>query len=703
MASIIRVKRSTGTTAPGSLQFGELGLTIGTGTQANKGERLFVGDNAGNVDVVGGRYFTDLMVHAPGTVTSVSNPTTAANGFVAILDQNRKVDEWNVDNLTLNGNTFSSTNTNGDINIDPNGSGEIVIPDDTFLTFGTGKDSKIEYDENGTDQLNITGADVRVNITTQSNSKDTGALIVEGGVGIEKNLNVGGNINITGIVTFSDHIRLPDTKELRLGDSNDLKLVHNGTDSVISNTTNDLNITNTGDDINITAADDFVVKVQGSENAITAIGDGAVSLFFNNAAKIATRIDGVEVTGTTDTDNLVVSGVATVASAKISDLTNNRIVLAGTAGELEDDANLTFDGSELSVVGVITHVGKMVNTGGIEIDSVGISSNIISTRTGSGDQLFIDPFPSGGSNEGTVIIKGDLQVDGTTTTVNSTTATVNDPIMRVGDVTSIRTVMTAVSSGANTIVIDSVTGLQTDDIVSATGIPGNTTISSINTGTKTITISNNTSAGITTTTQLTITHAKDTNTDRGISFNYNTSSGSANNKLGFFGMDDSQVGANGSRVWTYVPDATNTAEVISGTKGYLDIKGIYYQSGDFSTHGVTYFDSTGLQNSTTAPSAATFTSTQLLTAVTEIAITLGSAQSVTAGDLVTQAGGGSQQGVVKTTSNSTTVTLIGVTGTFNTSADLILNGTGTGKTPSAVSTTYTSKPMWTTTIDGGTF
>jgi hypothetical protein len=619
------------------------------------------------------------------------------------LDQNRKVDLWNVDNLTLDGNTFSSTNTNGDINIDPNGSGEIVIPDDTFLTFGTGKDSKIEYDENGDDQLKFTGADINIDITTQSNSTGTGALIVDGGVGIAKNLNVGGNINIVGIVTFSDHIRLPDSKELRLGDNNDLKLVHNGTDSVISNTTNDLNITNTGDDINITAADDFVVKVQGSENAITAIGDGAVSLFFNNAAKIATRIDGVEVTGTTDTDNLVVSGVATVASAKISDLTNNRIVLAGTAGELEDDANLTFDGSELSVVGVITHVGKMVNTGGIEIDNVGISSNIIATRAGGGNQIFIDPFPSGGSSEGTVIIKGDLQVDGTTTTVNSTTATVNDPIMRVGDVTSIRTVMTTVASGANTIVIDSVTGLQTDDIVAATGIPGNTTIASINTGTKTITISANTTAGISTSTQLTITHAKDTNTDRGISFNYNTSSGTANNKLGFFGMDDSQAGANGSRVWTYVPDATNTAEVISGTKGYLDIKGIYYQSGDFSTHGITYFDSTGLQNSTTAPSAATFTSTQLLTAVTEIAITLGSAQSVTAGDLVTQAGGGSQQGVVKSTSNSTTVTLIGVTGTFNTSADLILNGTGTGKTPTNVSTTYTSKPMWTTTVDGGTF
>jgi hypothetical protein len=560
----------------------------------------------------------------------------------------------------LNGNTFSSTNTNGDINIDPNGSGEIVIPDDTFLTFGTGKDSKIEYDENGTDQLNITGADVRINITTQSNSKDTGALIVEGGVGIEKNLNVGGNLAITGIVTFSDHIRLPDNKELRLGNDNDLKLVHNGTDSVISNTTNDLNITNTGDDINITAADNIHLKPQGGENGLSIIGDGGVVLYFNNASKAQTRIDGFNVDGTLETDNFKVVGVSTIT-------------------------------------------GKVFNTGGIEIDNIGISSNRIQTRAGGGNQLFIDPYPDGLSNEGTVIIKGDLQVDGTTTTVNSTTSTVNDPIMRVGDVTSIRTVMSAVSSGANTIVVDSVTGLQTDDVVTATGIPGNTVISSINTGTKTITISNNTSAGITTTTQLTITHAKDTNTDRGISFNYNTSSGTANNKLGFFGMDDSQVGANGSRVWTYVPEATNTAEVISGTKGYLDIKGIYYQSGDFSTHGVVYFDSTGLQNSTTAPSAATITSTQLLTAVTEIAITLPSAQSVTEGDLVTQAGGGSQQGVVKTTSNSTTVTLIGVTGTFNTSADLILNGTGTGKTPSAVSTTYTSKPMWTTTIDGGTF
>ena len=558
MASIIRVKRSTGASAPSGLNFGELALTIGAGTQANRGERLFVGDDSTNVDIVGGKYYTDLMAHTAGSVAGVTNAASAANGFVAILDQNRKVDQWNVDDLRIDGNTLSSQTTDKDIIFDPNGSGDVMIPDDTKLGFGGGADgasapdATIEYDENGADQLTFAGSDVRFNITTQSNSKDTGSVITEGGLGVEKNLNVGGNLNVTGLSTFSGGVIIPPGQAITIG-------------------------------------------------------------------------------------------------------------------------------------------------------NIGISSNRIESLTGGGNQIFIDPFPSGLSNEGDVIIKGNLQVDGTTTNVNSTTVTVNDAIMKVGDVTSKRTVMATVSSGTNTITVDSVTGLQVADVVAGTSIPNNTTISAINTGTKVITLSANVTAGISTSKQLTITHAKDTNTDRGISFNYNTSSGVGNNKLGFFGMDDSALAdTDGSRKWTYVPDATNTAEVISGTKGYLDIKGIYYQSGDFATHGIVYFTNAGLQTSTTAPSAATFTSTQLLTAVTEVTLTLPSAVSVTAGDQITQAGG-TQQGVVKSTSNSTTVVLIGVTGTFGTSADIIKNNAGTCVTPSAVVVNYTNKPVWTTTIDGGTF
>ena len=153
MASIIRVKRSTGINQPSSLNFGELGLTVGVGTANNYGGRLFAGDNATNAQIVGGRYYTDLLSLDPGKVASQANPTTAANGFVAILDSDRKVDQWNVDNLTLDGNTFSSTNTDGDVIINPNGSGDIMIPDDTKLGFGGGSDgtsapdATIEYDE----------------------------------------------------------------------------------------------------------------------------------------------------------------------------------------------------------------------------------------------------------------------------------------------------------------------------------------------------------------------------------------------------------------------------------------------------------------------------------------------------------------------------------------------------------------------------
>jgi hypothetical protein len=591
MASIIRVKRSTGAVAPASLNFGELGLTVGVGTHGNSGGRLFAGDPSNNSLTVGGRYYTDLLSIGPGLVAGQTNPTTAANGFVAVLDQNRKVDQWNVDNIRIDGNIISSTDTDGHINLDPDGTGEIIIPDDTFLTFGTSQDSKIEYDENGTDQLTFTGADIRINIPTESTTKDTGALIVEGGVGIEKNLNVGGSFDLTGNQTI--------------------------------------------------------------------------------------------------TGNLTVEGNTTLGNAS-TDLT--------------------------SITGIVTHTGTFTNVGGVTIDNVGISSNVISTKFGGGNVLYIDPYPDGLSNEGMVVVKGNLQVDGTTTTVDSSSVTVNGAIISLGDVTSNRTVVVAVSSGISTISLDSVVGINTNDIVSGSAsLPnsGLTTVTAVDSSTKIITIEGSTNSGITTSTQLIITHAVDTNTDRGISFEYNTGVGTATHKAGFFGFDDSSIAsssstvdnhgthADDSRKWTYVPDATISNSVVTGTKGFLDVKGIYYQSGDFNTGGAVYFDSQGLQRSTNAVASPTITSKQILTAVTEVDLTVTSV-SVTEGDLISQATSGAY-GVVKTTSAGTTITVIGVEGTFNTVNDLLINGASISRIPSAATIIYTNKPIWTSTLDGGTF
>ena len=214
--------------------------------------------------------------------------------------------------------------------------------------------------------------------------------------------------------------------------------------------------------------------------------------------------------------------------------------------------------------------------------------------------------------------------------------------------------------------------------------------------------------GISTATQVTITHGFDTNTDRGISFDYNTGSGVANNKTGFFGYNDSTGEGSSAiaRAWTYIPDATVTNSVVSGTRGFLDIKGIYYQTNDFATHGVVFFDANGLQSSTDGPGTATSTrtSTQILTAVTEITLALPSGATIAAGAQITQQNNSSAYGVCKTSITAgTTLTIIGEQGTFDTTNDLVVNGASISITPSSRTVVYTSKPMWTDTLDGGTF
>ena len=61
---------------------------------------------------------------------------------------------------------------------------------------------------------------------------------------------------------------------------------------------------------------------------------------------------------TLTTPNASITTAATLASAKVSDLTDNRVVIAGTAGELEDSGNLTFDGTTLTVTGNIVATGN---------------------------------------------------------------------------------------------------------------------------------------------------------------------------------------------------------------------------------------------------------------------------------------------------------------------------------------------------------
>ncbi len=113
MATVIQIKRSSAATAPGTLKLGELAYTYGTGTQANLGDRIFIGEggvdgngDANNVSVIGGQYFTDMLDHVAGSLTG--------SGAV-LVDSNKAVDEFIVGNHPSAGGQvkFNEATNNG--------------------------------------------------------------------------------------------------------------------------------------------------------------------------------------------------------------------------------------------------------------------------------------------------------------------------------------------------------------------------------------------------------------------------------------------------------------------------------------------------------------------------------------------------------------------------------------------------------------
>ena len=117
MATIIRIKRSANATAPSTLKLGEMAYAYGTGTASNGGDRLYIGTggtdgsgNANSIDVVGGKYFTELFPTSNGTVTSEKLITT---------DSNNRIDTMVFGNSNTNAGqiTFNEALNNGSNNI----------------------------------------------------------------------------------------------------------------------------------------------------------------------------------------------------------------------------------------------------------------------------------------------------------------------------------------------------------------------------------------------------------------------------------------------------------------------------------------------------------------------------------------------------------------------------------------------------------
>ncbi len=170
---------------------------------------------------------------------------------------------------------------------------------------------------------------------------------IKGTVNIDTNLNVGGSVDIDTDLTVHGNLVVDGTTAISAGANGEINLGDGlqDSDTVIFNA-------EIGSDI-----------VPGSDDQYDI---GSSSKEFRHG-----YFD-----GTVNADELQ-SDSATIGTLKVTDLTNNRVVIVGAGDEIEDDANFTFDGNVLSVGNTsIDKDAVGINTTGLEADSATITGNL---------------------------------------------------------------------------------------------------------------------------------------------------------------------------------------------------------------------------------------------------------------------------------------------------------------------------------------
>ena len=390
MASTILVKRSTGTTVPSSLEFGELALTVGTGTQVNRGDRIFIGDNNTTVQTIGGKYFTDMLDHVHGTLTANSG---------VIVDNNSKIDRFRVDDINIDGNVVETDTTDQDMIFRANGTGKIVVEDSQEFEFGTTGDIEFKFDE----VANVLRLD-----------------------------RVGAN-----------------TPEFRLSDDTKIQFGSDGDGG-----------------IRYDEASTDKVKVDGADWQ------------FDSGVQI-TAADLTDATNRTNAAVMISGGLGVDKIAWIKELKvdDNAAIGTSNADQLTVESTTTFNAA-VNFNGTNSYSGDTSIVGQFNIDNLRMDGNTISTVAGS--QIILDPDPVNGDAAGDLVIRGNLQVAGTTTTVNSTQMTVNDPVFNIGDTTSEKALTAQILANGTTLNIDNPSGIATGGLVTGTNVgSGGRTITSI--------------------------------------------------------------------------------------------------------------------------------------------------------------------------------------------------------------------------------
>jgi hypothetical protein len=211
-------------------------------------------------------------------------------------------------------------------------------------------------------------------------------------------------------VSTGDDITFADSSKAIFGDGSDLQIYHSGSNS---------HITEGGTGNLIIRADDFRVQSNAGEEYIAADANGAVSLRYDNALKLATTATGIDVTGVITTD-----GMTTSADINFGD--NDKAIFGagddlqiyhdGTQNYIEDagTGNLNFksngnnfnflDGSDNVVMQIdIDSATTLYHNTSAKLATTSTGIDVTGTVTATGTSVFAS-----------LDISGDIDVDGTT-------------------------------------------------------------------------------------------------------------------------------------------------------------------------------------------------------------------------------------------------------------------------------------------------
>jgi hypothetical protein len=384
-------------------------LSVGEQAYSFSSDKLFIGETSGSdvvARVIGGQVYTDMLDHTAGTLTASS---------AIVVDANSKIDVLNVDNLTLNGNAITSTDSNGNITITPNGSGKVILDGLSHPTSDGSAGQFLKTD--GAGNLAFSTVVSTLSIAADTGSSDTvntgETITFTGGAGIDTTvtdnvITIAGenasdsNKGIASFNTASFTATSGDITIKALGVTNaqlagsiaNAKLANDGItigsdDTSLGGTITDLNGMTSIDVDNLTLDGNVISTTDANGNLqLTPNGTGSVTVPSGYEARAGFTADSLVNKTYVDA---VANGLDVKASVRVATTANLGATYVNGAGTLTNSgsqAALSIDGVAMVVDDrvLVKDQSTAAQNGFYKVSNIGnVSTNWVLTRTPDAD------------------------------------------------------------------------------------------------------------------------------------------------------------------------------------------------------------------------------------------------------------------------------------------------------------------------------